>query len=129
MAIENLMNHRARVWRPTQTRGDYAEIVNTWELVTDPTRLNCRPAPINWRLKDEGPGEQSTPTDNRRWYMTKDTDVQKFDVIEVYAGPDAPQNVRVLDATFPSKPAQGGHHYRLNVEPWEGVLPAYEEES
>lgn len=127
MSIERLMNHRARVWRPTQGKGSYNEVVNTWELVTDPVALNCRPSPIKWALRNEGPGEQSVPTETRRWYMTKDADVQKFDVVEMYDGPDAPQNVRVLDATFPGKPGQSGHHYMLNVEPWEGTLPAVEE--
>lgn len=126
MAIEQMMNHRARVWRPTQGRGSRAEIVRTFEVVTEPTSLNCRPAPLKWVQREMGPGEGLAATEIRRWYMTRDADVAKQDVVELYDGPDAPQNVRVLDASFPSKPGAAGHHYMLVVEPYLGPLPEAE---
>jgi hypothetical protein len=118
MAIEGLMNHRGRVWRPAQSRGAYGTVEDTWTVVTEPARNNCEPPPISLDTNDAGPGEQRSGA-VRRWYMTREADVAERDVVEVYEGPESPSYWRVLSVSFPRR-----HHYRLVMEPWKGELPA-----
>lgn len=116
------MNTRARVWRPTQGRGSRREVVRSYEVVHEPTRLNARPAPIEWRTDDNGPGEASGLVGQvRRWFLLAEVDVARFDVIEMTDGPEAGRNVRVLDASFPHS-----HSKRVVVEPYTGELPEAE---
>ncbi len=117
MAIEDLMNHKARVWRPVDTRGEYAEVVNGWELVTDPSVNNCEPPPMGLVIADQGGGEASSG-EVRRWYMTRGSNLAERDVIEVFAGPQATSYWRVLGVSYPR-----AHHYRFVAEPYVGDPP------
>ncbi len=127
MSLESLMNHRARVWRPTQARGIRREVVNDFAIVTEPTRNNARPAPIRGTLTDKGPGEQRTLADRRGWYLTKEVVVDEKDVIEFVSGPESPLRVRVLSSSFPGRPNATGHHHMVTVEPYVGRLPSDDE--
>lgn len=119
MSIRGLFKHQVEVWRPTQTRGEFREVIDDFDRVTVPTRNNAEPVPPNMRLEDPGPGEASAG--RVTWYMDRMTDVEEQDVLKVTAGPEAPSLWRVVSKAFPR-----AHHFELVVEPWHGTLPEEE---
>lgn len=124
MAIEFLMNHRARVWRKVQSQGVHAEVTNAWDIATPtPSLNNLWTSPQNARLRDPGGGETTDGVEAIRWYMTREADVTERDVVELVAGPEAPSYWLVQSASSPSRPNEGRHHWRIAVEPYHGEAP------
>ena len=130
MAIEDLFDHRVRVWRPAQGRGAYAEVVDGYELVEEGGRVNAAIVPAKMSLEDAPPGER---TGGRvHWFLGLWVDVTERDIIECFAGPNAPSTWKVHSVTVPSGRLSlgvGGHHIEPVVEPWIGDLPSVEEQS
>lgn len=118
MSFNGLMNHKGRIWRPTETRDAFKAVTKTYVPGDAPTVNNCRPAPIKWTMRDSGAGEASAVQGEvRRWFMRSDTDVQQRDVVEIIEGPETGRKVHVLDASLPHS-----HHWMLVVEPFHGTL-------
>ncbi len=119
-----MMNHRARVYRKAQDRGEYAQVENAWDVVTEtPSQNNLWTSPQNTRLRDPGGGEATDGVEADRWYMTKEADVAERDVVQLVSGPEAPSYWLVQSASSPSRPNEARHHWRIAVEPYHGEPP------
>lgn len=120
VSIEALFNHRAIVYRGTETRDELQDVVTTWAALTAPNGLNCRPNQ-DWSgsLQDHGPGEQQGAM--RQWFLHKDFDVRQRDVVSVVSGPESPVTLKVESVTPCTDPLEV-HHYEVNVSVWHGSL-------
>jgi hypothetical protein len=124
MSVERMMNHRARVWRRLESVGEMREVVNGWQVVTEPpTWNNLWTSPQDRRLRDDGPGEAIQGVQSPRWFMRKEAVVAERDVVELVSGPEAPSYWNVQSASSPSRPNESRHHWRIAVEPYNGPAP------
>lgn len=123
MPVENLVDSMVRVWRPTQppTVGGLGEVIESYEVVHEPTVNNGRMRSDGGRMQDKGPGEQ--PVGQRKWYLTRVVSVRERDVLEVVTGPMASSRWRV--EAPPDHP--GANHFQCATEPFVGTLPGDEE--
>lgn len=119
MGFSNLLDHTAKVWRPTESHGALRTVVQTFALVSTVRVAVNRPtrAGSGAMLADLGPGLK--PTGQRILYATAGWDIQTRDVIELTAGPDSPGRFEVDEP--PTRPR--GHHLELRCRYWAGVLP------
>lgn len=117
-SIDSLFDHDVRIWRPTPERSALGVDERTYRVQIPAARakVNRSTAPS----ADTGPGMQ--PTGSRRLYMRPDADIQARDLVELVAGPDAPQFWEVDQ--IPSRPM--GHHTQLDCIAWNGVRPTEE---
>ena len=119
-----MMHHTVEVWRPSQGKGDYAEVVDTFTRVTNPTTPNAEPWVMDHHLDDPGPGEKLSG--RRKWAVRKDADVQSRDVLRVTGGINAPSRWLVLSSYAAGQGVV--HHFELETEPYNGLLPPDEDE-
>jgi hypothetical protein len=120
MSFSSLLDHTARVWRPTSAKGQLREEVRTHSVVGIFPCTKKRPSA---RIGDVGPG--MAPIGETSIYMEAGADVLERDVIQLLTGPDAPDTFEI-DAP-PTRPR--GHHIELTCQYFLGILPAVPEES
>lgn len=113
-AIDHMLDHTVRVWRPVVSKDDYGAESSDYQLVASlNAAVNRSSAPV----ADIGPG--FAPTGTRRVYLRPDAQVQPRDVVELVTGPDAPGTWEVDEP--PTHPR--GHHTQVDCIAWHGVLP------
>jgi hypothetical protein len=126
MSFAGLMNHRAVVYRATETKDELEDAVLVWTALPAPAGLNCRPNQ-DWsgNLQDNGPGEQQGAM--RQWFLLPGFDVRERDVISIEGGAEAGLLLRVHSVVPVTAPVVV-HHFEVNVEVWQGSLtePAME---
>ena len=120
MSLEQHLHHKAEVWRPTQSAGEYGEVRDTFTRVTNPTSNNAEPYVLDHHLDDPGPGEKLSG--RRKWTLRKDATVRSRDVLRITAGLHAPSRWLVLSC-FNAGRRGVLHHYELETEPYDGLLP------
>lgn len=105
MSIRHLLDHTCRVWRRVEERDTYGEIEVGYELVY--ADLPVAIDPPDARLANPGPGVYGNVTDVL--FFDSGPDLQTRDLIEIFAGPDAPRNFQAE-----GRPAEvRGHHMEL----------------
>lgn len=120
MSFTALLDHRGVIYRATESRDGYNDVVQSWSALDAPDGMNCR-ADLGWSgvLQDQGAGEFQNA--KRRWFLHKSFDVAERDVLSVIDGPNAPVNLLIVGVTRATAP-KALHHYEVNVEVWEGEL-------
>ena len=117
MAIEDLFDHRAEVWRIVQVTGLARDVQQVPQRVHAPgSRANCAIVPPRVRTDDIGPGE--TTRGRVEVYLDTGVDVVERDVIRIIAGPMVGRTYRAVSVA-----RVRGHHAEVVVEPWVGELP------
>lgn len=120
MSFASLMDHRAIVYRATETRDELQDVIQSWGALTAPGGKNCRPNQVwSGNQQDYGPGEQQGAT--QQWYLLPGFEVAERDVLSVVSGPKAPVLLRVLSVSPCTAPI-ALHHYEVIVEVWKGSL-------
>jgi hypothetical protein len=129
VSIGHLLDHTCRVWRATEAQGEYHETVRSFVVAHD--ALPCGKRRRRAALVP-GPGGQ-TPTGGVVLYFDVGPTLRDRDVVELYAGPDAPavprtKAGRVQGGAFEieSSTAPRGHHIEASAVLWHGELPEVE---
>jgi len=115
MSFSSLLDHTARIWRRTVTKGP-----NLREEVVDYVPLTvvaCTKKRPEARLIDIGPGLASEGI--RTVYMEAAEDAIERDVLEFLTGPDVPETLEIDSP--PTRPR--GHHLELTCRLFTGQLP------
>lgn len=115
--IARLFDHTVNLHRPNEARDEYGGTTTTYTAVITGTEPNAALVPPKRRLRGYGAGE--APAGETELYVAADADVQRRDVVEVTAGPEAGTTWRVLDVHTPR-----GHHTEATVEFYTGELEA-----
>lgn len=109
-----------RIWRPVTVQDRFGTERSEYVPVgTALAKVNRATAP----LADVGPGLSAQG--RRRLYFQPEVDVRIRDVLELIAGPDAPQRLEADEP--PTRPRD--HHCQVDCLLWRGELPAVEGES
>lgn len=114
MSIGHLLDHECVVWRPTETRGTYAETVRGYSILH--ALISCAVLRKNAVIAQAGPGR--IDAGERRVYWDVGPTVEKKDLIELVTGPDAPAFLEVESMTTPR-----GHHVEVRVSEYNGDAP------
>jgi len=118
MALEDLYDHRIRIWRPTASRGPLREETRSYAIVLEPPSIfNATVRRPTARLANPGPG--LAPVGERKVYCASETPVQARDVVELVSGPEAPSLLEVDEP--PTRPR--GHHTELTCRFFVGAAP------
>jgi hypothetical protein len=113
MSVRHLLDHTGTVWRIQRSLGALNAEVRTYVQVGQvPLGVRRRRAPQG------NPGPGLTPTGTRVLYFEAGVDVRARDVVQLTAGPDAPERLEVDDLSSPR-----GHHIEAEGRLWAGVLP------
>lgn len=116
LSLTDFFDTTIRVHRRTVTRGALREEVVSYVPGPMPAGPNAAVNRPTAPLGDKGPG--LAPIGERRVYMAPGADVQARDILELIAGPDAPQNLEVDEP--PTRP--GNDHTQIRGRLWEGTL-------
>lgn len=119
MSFSSLLDHTARVWRRTVTKGpNLREEIVTY--VPTGAIMRCTKKRPEARLIDTGPGLIGEGI--RKVYGEATEDVIERDVLEFLTGPDVPENLEIDSP--PTRPRD--HHVELICRLFTGVLPPAE---
>lgn len=112
-AIDGMLDQDVRVWRASESRGRFGELVRALALVaTVRAAVNRSVAP----LADTGPG--LAPVGRIRLYTRPDSGLRERDVVELATGStwEVGEPVNVLKRL-------AVHHVQVDCVAWSGTLP------
>lgn len=113
-------DHRANVWAQRDEVGaTFREKRRRWKRVQE--RVWCKVYPTRERREDTGGGERTTG----EWkaILPNSAEVVEGDVLELYDGPQAPEQLKVDQAHRPGGRGPGGHLELVLVD-FKGKLDA-----
>jgi hypothetical protein len=113
VSVRHLLDHTGTVWRIQRSLGalnaEVREYVAVGEYLVGVRRR---------RAPQGNPGPGLTPTGYRVLYFEAGVDVRARDVVQLTAGPDAPERLELDDLSSPR-----GHHIEAEGRLWAGRLP------
>ena len=114
MSFASLLDHTARIWRRSETLGTYQETVPGYALTygSVPCTLRRKRA----TLSEAGPG--TVDVGERTVYFKAAVVLEEKDLVELVAGPDAPDWLEVESSARPR-----GHHVEARCTEFHGVTP------
>ena len=114
-----LLDHRCRVWRLTETLGDYRETVTAREEVY--SGVPCFFRRRDTVLANQEPGVR--PFGDRMVYTRTDYVFRDRDVLEITSGPEVDASSDALLLEVESVAVPRGHHVELRCVEYEGTVP------
>ena len=115
-----LLDHTCRVWRLTETLGDYRETVTARSEVYDD--LPCFFRRRDTVMSAGAPGTR--PVGDRMVYLDTGPVIRDRDVIEITGGPEIDESSDALLLEVESVAVPRGHHIELRCVEYKGTVPA-----